>query len=101
MLYPFNYQGVLFGCKDSAKFRFSEENTNKFAFLSVRNLSKSSEKPNFIWIFPRCSLSLTYFIAAALEFRDFFTNFAAEIPKSSVGVLWQSQRLYNENQNDK
>ena len=38
--------------KDSAKFRFSEENTNKFAFLSVRKLSKSSEKPNFIWIFP-------------------------------------------------
>ena len=33
--------------KDSAKFRFSEENTNKFAFLSVRKLSKSSEKTKF------------------------------------------------------
>ena len=32
-------------CKDSVKFRFSEENANLFASLSVRNLSKSSEMP--------------------------------------------------------
>jgi hypothetical protein len=35
------------GYKISAKFRFSKENANEFSFLSVRNLSKSSEKPNF------------------------------------------------------
>ena len=29
--------------KDSAKFRLSEEKANKFAFLSVRNLSKPNE----------------------------------------------------------
>ncbi len=33
--------------KDSAKFRFSEGNENKFSFLSVRKLIKSNEKPNF------------------------------------------------------
>jgi len=33
-----------FGCKVSAKFRFSEEKANLFAFLSVRNLSKIGEK---------------------------------------------------------
>ena len=26
------------GCKDSVKFRFSEENENKFSFLSARKL---------------------------------------------------------------
>ena len=30
--------------KDSEKFRLSEEYTNKFVYLSVRNLSKLSEK---------------------------------------------------------
>ena len=35
------------GCKVSAKFRLSERNENKFSFLSVRKLIKSSEKTNF------------------------------------------------------
>ena len=38
---------ILLVCKDSAKFRFSEGNENKFSFLSVRKLIKSNEKPNF------------------------------------------------------
>jgi len=38
--------------KVSAKFRLSEKNENKFSFLSVRNLSKSSEMQNkFVIIF--------------------------------------------------
>jgi len=40
-------------CKGSVKFRLSEKNTNKFAFLSVRNIFKPSEKPkknHFIYI---------------------------------------------------
>jgi len=45
------------GVKGSAKFRLSEENTNKFAFLSVRNLSKSSEMPK----------KKTFFFAFALS----------------------------------
>jgi hypothetical protein len=35
-----------FECKDSAKFRVSEEKANIFALLSVRNLFKLSEMPN-------------------------------------------------------
>ena len=42
---------IHFVCKDSAKFRLSEENTNEFVFLSVRNLSKSSEKTNLFEFF--------------------------------------------------
>ena len=34
---------ILLVCKDSAKFRFSEGNENKFSFLSVRKLTKLSE----------------------------------------------------------
>ena len=45
-----HHHGVI-SCKDSAKFRLSEENTNKFAFLSVRNFSKSSKKPNIFEFF--------------------------------------------------
>ena len=37
---------LVFGCKGSVKFRVSEEKAYLFAFLSVRNLSNSSEKPN-------------------------------------------------------
>ena len=32
---------ILLVCKDSAKFRFSEGNENKFSFLSVRKLTKT------------------------------------------------------------
>ena len=45
---------ILLVCKDSAKFRFSEGNENKFSFLSVRKLTKSNEKPNLFGFF-RCS----------------------------------------------
>ena len=41
-------------CKGSAKFRLNEKKTNKFAFLSVRKLTKSSENPKkhiFLFIF--------------------------------------------------
>jgi hypothetical protein len=40
-----------FPCKVSAKFRLCEEKENIFSFLSVRNLSKSNEKPNKIEFF--------------------------------------------------
>ena len=40
-------------CKISVKFRFSEDNANLLALLSVRILVQPSEKPNFIWAFPR------------------------------------------------
>ena len=42
---------ILLVCKDSAKFRFSEGNENKFSFLSVRKLTKSNEKPNLFGFF--------------------------------------------------
>jgi hypothetical protein len=40
----FAYLRIVFSCKDSVKFRFSEENTNKLAFLSVKRSTHSVAK---------------------------------------------------------
>ena len=51
---------ILLVCKDSAKFRFSEGNENKFSFLSVRKFAYRSNNSSNICSFAVLFIPLQY-----------------------------------------